>query len=367
MNLTDKYNFRMPEGNDLYNENDQNINWSEIEKILSQASIGSTSTIEKLENGDIKVTYVDKTYTIYHSINSDGTISREEYDSNGVLISSKIENAMSTIMGINMRINDVISDLEKRYIELMNILWASGAKQDGKTVLSQINQDWEHRNDIIIRANHPDGNYSIFQIDEKGNTDEIRYSPSGEQISSSNDIDFSSNLILTNVRIAQLEAKVSNLQKELKSESETGYFYNKPLLGGIKTDDNGHSVIKAKANASSITHISSFNHNIDGGMYAFSLRCRSTLSFSGALIHVIINDSSTKIADVTINANNFKDNNKYYTFSFIFNTVSHFNSTLNITLDILNTGGPSPDVFFDYFNIKKVSTGIGSCPNVMSI
>ncbi len=367
MNLTDKYNFRMPEGLDLYNEADQNKNWHEIEKILSEASIGSTSTIEKLENGDIKVTYVDNTYTIYHTIGSDGTISREEYDSNGVLVSSKIEDAMSTIMGVNMRINDVIKDVLEKYNELMGILWSSGVKQDGKTILTEVPQDWEHRNNVVIKANYPNGDYGIFSVDANGNTSEIRYNSSGEQISSNTNVDFASNLILTNVRIAQLEKTVSNLQDKLKSESETGYFHDKTLFNGTKVTDNGRPVIRAKANALSVTPIVSFSHTIDGGMYAFSLRCRSTLSFNAALIHVIIMDGQSKIADAIINANNFKNNNKYYTFSFIFNTISHFNSSLTISLEILNTGGPSPDVFFDYFNLKRITTGIGSCPNTISI
>lgn len=367
MNLTDKYKFRMPEGSDLYNETDQNVNWHEIEQILSEASIGSTSTIEKLENGDIKVTYVDNTYTIYHPIGNDGTISREEYDSNGVLISSKIEDAMATIMGVNMRINSVIDELNEKYAELMGILWSSGVKQDGKTVLSEIPQDWEHRNDILIKANHPNGDYSIFRIDENGDTHEVRYNSSGSQISTNNDVDFSTNLITTNVRIAQLEAKVSNLQDQLKSETETGYFHNKTLINGTKVTDNGRPVIRSKANALSINPIVSFTHTIDGGMYAFSLRCRSTLSFNSPLIHVVIMDAASKIADAVINASNFKSNDKYYTFSFVFNTISHFNPVLTISLELLNTGGPSPDVFFDYFNLKRITTGIGSCPNTISI
>lgn len=369
MQNTDKYNFRIPEDPDFYDQGDQNNNWIILEKLLTDASIGSTSNIEKLPDGSIKITYNDESYTIYHPMDSDGMVLKEDFDKNNVMINSYIENAIANMAGINLRIDDLINNLNKKYKEIMNLLLAAAVKWDVTSDIIPVNQTWIDRNKNEIRVNRSDGTFSIFIKENNGSTTENIYNADGTLGSSIKNVRFERDLIRTNVHIAQLERELDILRKEISDEWITIYGYQ--LDGANIVNDgekryNQHNTIQDRTLV-----MGSKNLELDGGTYACTIRCKSSKRYNGILLYptiVEINGSGSQyIARVSINGNNFISSNIFYSFSFVFTTIHAYKAPIIFSIAAGATNGLISTITIESIRFKKISTGIGSSPNSIAI
>lgn len=367
MQTTDKNDFLLPEGEDYYNENDRNENWRKLDGLLSKFGVNGSS-IEKLPDGSIKITFVDNTYTIYQPMEPDGSTTIKDYDKDGNIIDERVENAMVTLVGVNLRIDNLIKNLDDKYEEIMNLLWAAAVKWELSSSIIPIDQSWENRDKNQVRVNRSDGTYSIFTRQPNGTTIEHRYNSNGALLSTNNAVRFERDFIRTNVRIVQLENDLKSLKNEIKNEWMTLYAYQFSLVSGTPLIQGGRSIAQILANGSISRVLGTKTVAIEGGTYSCTVRIRSTMKINANLVQAIILDKSGRtLANASFHGSNFTNAAIYYSFSFAFCTIDNYSTEITITLQTYPTGGPTPTLLFDTVRLKQISTGIGSSPNSVTI
>lgn len=393
MKSTDKYGFFTPQGEEYYDNEHQNHNWDTLEKILIEASVPNSGTIiQKLENGSLKILFPDGTYSIYDPMKETGEINVNTYNKDGALTDEQIAYAWESIAGTHLRIDYVINLISQKDDAIWTILGESGIAVQNTMTTYQFNRSpldtadtvsaddtWLDK-EIKVKVLWVDSSYTDYVLLPNGRTKVYQYDKGGNLESETELPTFTKNIIMTNVRIAQMEKKFELLTMELQK-------FNIPIPGSLFTVVDGVTNEAVSNCEFSPLHGTNEDAKVMGyytfdsimrGTYAVSARIVSTTNISSQILkfEVLDGDNTGRvIATCQIKGSDLdavldKDGNVVanaysHTVGFGFKLDNSADEKRRMTVRVTSgsggsTSGKITDIYLDYIILHRGQPAFGA-------